>query len=322
MSKSTYEKLTQLKMRLSPPNKPATLRELADYMGRDQRTIYRYIETLESENCGLKQEKKTKKFFIQASAAKRPEAIIRGLKSAQKVLDSVGTTAHGKNVKKAIEYLCGDENADSETMSHAMSVDNDFIVDLGPFSEYSENLSFREAEIDKMLEAIKSRAKLFITYVPAKDLAQEEKLEVCPLKLVLRIDTLYLIALSESVVKFFAVRRIKNFRRTGGFFPPVDFDYRNLYRNCFGKFSGAAFEKIRLVMEIKSSWLAAQFREAHFNPPAKIRKQEPMTVELSVYDTPDLEGWLLSVLPDVKILEPESLKVNLRKKLKESVKAL
>lgn len=51
MSKSTYEKLTQLKMRLSPPNKPATLRELADYMGRDQRTIYRYIETLESENC-------------------------------------------------------------------------------------------------------------------------------------------------------------------------------------------------------------------------------------------------------------------------------
>lgn len=47
-----------------------------------------------------------------------------------------------------------------------------------------------------------------------------------------------------------------------------------------------------------------------------------MTVELSIYDTPDLEGWLLSVLPDVKILEPESLKANLRKKLKESVKAL
>lgn len=322
MSKSTYEKLTQLKMRLSPPNKPATLRELADYMGRDQRTIYRYIETLEAENCGLKQEKKTKRFFIQASAVKRPEAIIRGLKSALKVLDSVGTTAHGKNVKKAIEYLCGDETVDSETMSHAISVDNDFIVDLGPFSEYSENMSFREAEIDKMLEAIKSRARLLITYLPAKEGDPEEKLDVNPLKLVLRIDTLYLIAVSDGIVKHFAVRRIKNFRRTGGFFPPMDFDYRNLYRNCFGKFSGASYSKIKLVMDVKSPWLVKQFREAHFNPPVKIRKQDPMTVELNVYDTPDFEAWLLGVLPDVKIREPESLKEKLREKLKESGKAL
>ena len=47
-----------------------------------------------------------------------------------------------------------------------------------------------------------------------------------------------------------------------------------------------------------------------------------MTVELNICDTPDLEGWLLGILPDVKILEPESLKERLRLQLKKSSEAL
>lgn len=322
MSTSTYEKLTQLKMRLSPPNKPAMIEELAVYMGRNQRSIYRYLDKLDEENCGLRQEKKTGRYFIQPMAQKRPDAIIRGLKSAQKVLDSAGMTPHGKNVKKAIDYLSGEEIPDEETLSHALSVDNDFIVDLGPFSEYSENPSFREAEIDKLLDAIKMRAVLSITYVPGSANTVEEKAEVCPLKLVLRIDTLYLVARNENINKLYAVRRIRNFHRTGAYFPPIEFDYSSLFRNSYGKFTSVKFEKMKILMEVKSPWLAAQFREAHFNPPAKIRKTSPFTVELNICDSPDLETWLLGILPDVRILAPESLKENLRKKLKESGKAL
>lgn len=323
MSKSTYEKLNLLKVRLSPPNKPASLREISDYMGRDQRTIYRYIKILESENCGLKQEKNSKKYFIHASSqGKRPEGIIRGLKTALKVLDGMGTSVHGKSVKRAIEYLCGDSTAETETVARALNIDDDFVVDLGPFSEYSESPSFRETEIDKFLDAIKNRAKLIVTYTPGRDNEQEEKLDICPLKLVLRIDTLYLVAKTDYGLRLLAVSRIKNFRRTGVFFPPTDFDYKSLYKNCFGKFIGQNFEKIRLVMEVKSSWLQTQFREAHFNPPAKVRRQNPMIVELNIFDTPEFESWLLGILPDVKILEPSSLIGSLREKLKKSAEAL
>jgi len=316
---STYDKLNQVKMRLQ--EHPTSLQELAEYMGCNTRTIYRYIETLSEENCGLKQEKKTRRYFIQQEAPKRPESLIRGLKATQKVLDDMGV-AHSRTIKKAIDYLSGNVPDDIETMNHALNVDNDFVVDLGPFSEYSENLKFRETEIDKFLEAIKNRSKLFITYVPAHDNEQEEKMEICPLKLVLRVDTIYLVAQTENGRRLLALRRIKNFRKTGAFFPEINFDYKTLYAGCIGKFSGIDFEKIKLVMEVKNSWLQTQFREAHFNPPIKIRKQNPMTVELNIFDTPDLESWLLGILPDVKILEPSSLKAKLREKLKKSSEAL
>lgn len=332
MPKSTYEKITQLKKFLSPPNKPASLMEIANYMNCDVRTVYRHIEKLESENCGLKREKSSKKFFIQPPS-QHPENIIRGLKTALKVLEGMGTP-HSKNVTRAIEYLKGDSTAETETMAHALNVDDDFVVDLGPFSEYSERPDRRAAEIDKLLAAIKDRAKLLVTYVPGHDNTQEEVLDICPLKLVLRIDTLYLVAKMEfdqkleqnlefdQKLRLLAVGRIKNWHRSGASFPPIDFDYKSLYKNCFGKFSGRDFEKIRLVMEVKSSWLQTQFRKAHFNPEAKVRRQKPMVVELNIFDTPDFEGWLLGILPDVKILEPASLIDNLKAKLKKSAEAL
>ena len=321
---STYDKLNQVKKRLQ--EHPTSIQELADYMNCNIRTMYRYITTLEGENCGLKQDKKTHRFFISPDVPKRPESLIRELKSAQKVLDNMGV-AHGKSIKKAIKILNGEVSESVEAANHAINVDNDFVVDLGPFSEYSENLQFRETEIDKFLDAIKNRSKLKITYVSAHDNATEEKIDICPVKLVLRVDTLYLVAyveLGEGKMerRLFAVRRIRNFRKTGGFFPEIPFSYKDLYANCFGKYTGKDFPKIKLVMEVKSSWLQTQLREAHFNPPIKIRKQNPMTVELNICDTPDLEGWLLGILPDVKILEPESLKERLRLQLKKSSEAL
>ena len=63
---STYDKLNQVKKRLQ--EHPTSIQELADYMNCNIRTIYRYITTLEGENCGLKQDKKTHRFFISPEA--------------------------------------------------------------------------------------------------------------------------------------------------------------------------------------------------------------------------------------------------------------
>lgn len=327
MPKSTYEKLTRIKARLSPPNQPASLAELAEYMDCNERSVYRYIDVLRAENCGLKQEKHSpRRYFIQPPAAKRPEAIIRGLKSAQKVLERAGVSAvQGKNIERAIHHLSGESIPETEVVNHAMNVDEDFIFDLGPFSEYDENRPNRDSNVDKLLDAIKMRAKLMVTYTAAHN-AQEEKMEICPLKLILRIDTLYLVTRLNEQIKLLAVRRIKNFHKTGAYFPPFEFDYKNLYLNCFGKFSGISssmnYAKIKLVMTVEDPWLQAQFYESHFNPPVKIRQQKPMVVELNLFDTPDLKSWLLGILPSVKIQGPASLKKELRELLKKSSEAL
>ncbi len=327
MAKSTYKKLNELKNRLSPPNRSATLSELAEYMNCNQRSIYRYLEVLKAEDCGLQIEKTSpKRYFLHPMAAKRPDAIIRGLKSVQKVLERTGISAlHGKHLERAVRFLSGDPASDTELVSRAMNVDEDFIFDLGPFSEYDERRPDRDSNVDKILDAIKLRAKLNVTYKAARD-SKEEKWEVCPLKLILRIDTLYLVGKVGEQIKLFAVRRIKNFHKTGAYFPPIEFDYKKLYLNCFGKFIGISNEnnypKIKLVMTVEDPWLKTQFHEAHFNPPVKFRQQNPMVVELSIFDTPDLRSWLLGVLPFVKINEPENLKKELRDLLEKSAKAL
>ena len=326
--KSTYDKLKQLKLRLTAPNKPASIPELAEYMSCDMRTIYRHLKTLEKENCGLQKDKTAKKFFIQPTSAWRPpEKILKGLKSAQKILDDMGSTPQGQNVKRAIDFLQGEELPE-ETSSQAISTDENFIVDLGPFSEFSENVINRTTRINSVLNAIKQRQKLLISYQSAHDGA-EKKHKILPLKLILRIDTVYLIAKTEdeegkiSDKGFqFAFRRIKTIQRLNEFFPEQNFDYKKFFESCYGRFNGSSSPKIKLLLEIKSEWLQAYLKESHFNPPIKIKKQKPFTVELSLYDTLDLESWLFSILPDVKILEPASIKEKMKNKLKAANEAL
>ena len=49
---STYEKLNQLKLRLTASS--ATVDELANYMDCNKRTIFRFLSDLAKENCGLR----------------------------------------------------------------------------------------------------------------------------------------------------------------------------------------------------------------------------------------------------------------------------
>ena len=47
-----------------------------------------------------------------------------------------------------------------------------------------------------------------------------------------------------------------------------------------------------------------------------------MIAEFTLYDSPDLRSWLLSILPNIKIQEPAALKAELKELVTKSLEAL
>ncbi|MCK9182747.1 MAG: WYL domain-containing protein [Fibrobacteraceae bacterium] len=327
--KSTYDKLNELKARLSDVKRPATIPELAEFMCCNTRTIFRHLDKLSRENCGLKKTKDSPaRYFIQAQMPKRPESLIRNLESIHKLLSDSAEVVQAKTIKKTIAIFEGEEDASAEAINGGINFDDDFVVDLGPFAEFdptSRSYDALERDVDKFLDAIKHRAVLQVTYEAAHD-GSVQTFEVRPLKIVLRIGTLYLVCKDDrDKIKILAIKRIKRFHTTGNYFPDVDFNAKEFYRYCFGKYTssaGDAYEKMKIVFSVESPWLKAQLREAHFNPPLKIRHQEPMVVELNLFNTPDLKTWLFGILPYIKLQEPSSLKTEMADLLKKAGRAL
>ena len=75
---------------------------------------------------------------------------------------------------------------------------------------------------------------------------------------------------------------------------------------------------------IKSGWLKTQFLKSRFSPVADITedKEKNMIVNLKLRLTPDFKTWLFGVLSDVKILKPESLRLEMIEKLKLTLKEM
>jgi len=326
--KSTYKKLNELKNRLLDYKHPATVQELAEFMDCNTRTIFRHLNTLEIENCGLKKTKDSPyRYYLLPTQPKRPESLIKGLESINELLTASAEVTYAKLLRKVISHFKGNDE-DMEFVNGGINLDEDFIVDLGPFSEFdpkSRNYEAQEHNVDKFLDAIKKRIQLNVTYETAYSGTVQEMC-IKPMKLILRIGTLYLACLNEAnETKLLAVRRIKRFSTTGKYFAEIPFDAKEYYKYCYGKFGSSSesnFPKIKFTLAVKSPWLQTQINESHFNPPVKIKKQNPMTVEFVLYDTPDMRSWLLSILPDVEIIEPQKLKDSMKELLKKASNAL
>lgn len=319
---STYEKLTRLKLRLATT--PATVEELARYMDCNSRTIFRFLKDLEIENCGLRKIKNQgtpRRFFIEQSKSNVNTALIRSLEKLHKEVASNAEIRYTKVIRKAIDTLQGTV-PEQEPAPEAISLDPDFVIDHGPFSEY--NIS--ETRIERYLMAIKKRQCMRIQYTQGSS-GESQKLEIQPLKLILRMGTLYLAYSTESAKKakpkLLVVKRIVQESLLQEFFQPQEIDVQNFYKYCYGKWAGD-FETntlLKLVLIIREPWLVAIFKETNFNPPVKIKKSKGNTfVELQLFDTPDLRKWIIGLLPEIEILEPLSFKEEIKKHLQSVIK--
>ena len=182
--------------------------------------------------------------------------------------------------------------------------------------------------VSKLLSAIREGFRIRIVYRSTNEETEKKTIEVCPIKLVMRIDTLYLIAADETyaethVFKNYLVENIMSVVQTNNCAMTLrePFCVYEHYKYAFGKYVSTE-DPQTVTLLIKTGWLKTQFLKSRFSPCAEITedKDKNMIVTLKLRLTPDFKTWLFGVLPDVKILKPESLRTEMIEKLKNTLK--
>lgn len=316
---STYEKLNRLKIRLSQG--PATIQELCTSTGCNIRSVYRHLEALEADNCGLRktQSGRIRRYYLEQNTPSVPDSLVQGLQKMQKELASGGNHRHAKIIPTVLSYLQSEKPKD--TVPEAISLDPFFELDHGPLSEYSPS----STKVEKLLSAIHTGKVLWITY-GHRD-GTTEKIEFQPWHVVLRVGRLYLLGCrsGQSEVESLVVSRIQLMVASGSFFMRPDFDVREHYKFCFGQWvpRQKGVRPLNIVLAPRDSWGQILFSESNFNPPAKIRNtRDGVRIELKLYNTPDLRKWLISLLPEVQVLEPQELRQALKKQIEDMRQSL
>lgn len=319
-----YEKINNIKNILC---KPMTVESLSVSLNCKVRTIYRHIKQLEKENCGLHKFKQDGQTFYVIQPEQKTDFnhdIVKKLEKLRKSFESDSPT--GVKNQKILDNLIGSLSVtDPDSFkADAISLDPDFMLDYGPFCDHN----LKDTIVSKILKAIHDGVKINITYRSSTHEEDQTSLTISPVKLVLRIDTLYLIAADETfeqtqVFKNYVVANIVNMNTTNVPVVKMAFDSKTHYKWTFGKWTDATLQPTDVSLLIKEKWLQSQFRKSNFVPAAVIRdSKNRFVVDLKLRVTPDFKSWLLGVLPDVEILKPASLKADMKELVQKAMESL
>ena len=319
-----YEKINKIKCKLRVP---MTVSMLAQAMDCGPRTIFRHLNALEQENCGLHKFKKDGETFYVIQTEQKVDfnqKIFKQLEKLKKTMNDT-TPLDLKNRKLIDSVISSMQTTDPDGFkAEAITVDPNYIMDYGPFCDHKA----QDTMVSKLLSAIRDGFKIRMVYRSTNEETDKKTIEVSPVKLVMRIDTLYLIAADETypethIFKNYLVENILSIAQTNNSAITLrePFCVYEHYKYAFGKYvSKEDPQTIELL--IKTGWLKTQFIKSRFSPCADITedKDKNMIVTLKLRMTPDFKTWLFGVLPDVKILKPESLRTEMIEKLKNTLK--
>lgn len=319
---SGYEKINKVKGFLKSK---VTVNQLANLLNCGPRTVFRHLEVVASENCGLHKFKENGEtyYVIQTDKEKNfNQEVVRQLEKVKKGL-SVANAADLKTIKLLDKVISSMQTADPEDFKpDAISIDPDYILDYGPFCDNK----LQDSLVTKVLKAIHDGFKIRINYKHSSASDAPETKIVNPVKVIMRMDTLYLIAADETFeetqeYKNYLFENIGNVTITNTPAPKLSFDPKIHYRYTFGKYTDSKKLPEDISLLVKNKWLQTQFERSHFTPEANYRKDKDgnMVVDMKLRVTPDFKTWLLGVSPDVKILKPASLKNEIREMLKKSL---
>jgi predicted DNA-binding transcriptional regulator YafY len=119
----------------------------------------------------------------------------------------------------------------------------------------------------------------------------------------------------------FAMSRFRRLEATGQTFTrPAEFSPETYARKAFGIVGGEAPIKVRLLFEPK---LAVYITERQWHPSQEFRARPDGRVEMRMETTgrKELVRWVLSWMPDVKVLAPKSLRDRIVEKLRDGLRA-
>ena len=131
----------------------------------------------------------------------------------------------------------------------------------------------------------------------------------------------YLLAhnLEKDRMATFALSRFRQVEGTGETFRRApDFDANAYAREAFGITRGEKTLRVRLLFEPK---LAVYIMERDWHPSQQFTRRPDGRVEMRMETTgrQELTRWVLSWMPDVRVLAPKSLKARIEEKLRDGL---
>ena len=322
---TSYEKINAIKNKLKVKQ---TVSSLANLMGCGPRTIFRHLEVIGAENCGLRKFKENGETFYIIQTDKEAnfnQDVVRQLEKIKKNL-SATSAPEIKTTKLLDKVIKAMQTTDPEDFKpEAISTDPDYILDYGPFCDNK----LQDSLVNRVLKAIHDGFSIKIHYRHSTDFSAvaEENKEVNPVKVIMRMDSLYLVAgeideMGNETFKNYLFENIDSVLETNHAMPRFTFDAKMHYKYAFGKFTGHDKpEDVSLEIKSTSKWLQTQFERSHFNPEISKRydKNRNMVVDMKLRITPDFKTWLMGVASDVRILKPASLKEDVKQLLKKAL---
>jgi len=125
----------------------------------------------------------------------------------------------------------------------------------------------------------------------------------------------------KDQIETFAMSRFRQIRASGQtFVRPADFDPEAYARKAFGIVGGEEPIKVRLLFEPK---LVVYITERQWHPTQEFRTHPDGRVEMRLETTgrKELIRWVLSWMPDIKVLAPSSLRDRIVEKLQDGLRA-
>jgi predicted DNA-binding transcriptional regulator YafY len=125
---------------------------------------------------------------------------------------------------------------------------------------------------------------------------------------------------AKERIATFALSRFRHIESTGArFAPPKDFDPKAYAKNAFGITGGEKPIRVRLLFDPK---LAVYITERQWHPSQECHMRRDGRVEMSFETTgrKQVIRWVLSWMPDVKVLAPKSLRDRVSDKLEAGLR--
>ena len=265
-----YEKINLIKSKLKTP---MSVSMLSDALGCSPRTVFRHLEVIEQENCGLrkiKREGETRYVIQVEEQANFNQSVVKQLEKIKRNLPA--TSAPDIKTTKLLDKVIG------------------------------------------------------VRYRPSTSEESIKTCEIFPVKVIMRMDTLYLVAgdfdaKGEQVFKNYMFEHIESMSETNHSSPKFTFDARVHYMYTFGKYTDEKIKAEDITLEIRNKWLQTQFERSHFYPEVSKRydRSKNMIVDLKLRVTPDFENWLMGAASDIRIVKPASLRERIKQKMKKAL---
>jgi len=290
-----------------------TAPELADELGCRPRTVYRDLEALQVGGFPLFRERiDNRNYWSLIDTAKRQIPIpfslteLMALYFSRNMIKFLKNTVFYDSLETLFQKI--KTTLSQDYIQYLTRIENSLEVGQTPYKPYGE---YKEI-IEQVNEAVVHQRFIRMVYYT---MSRKEALEreVAPYKIWFFDGTFYLIGYCRfrDDIRIFALDRIKSLKETEEVFEiPESFDFESFMRSSFGVFHGEP-ATVRIWFDAE---IAEYISEKIWHDTQTIEKQKDGSILFTaeVAGTEEIKFWIMNWGSKALVLEPESLRNEIR----------